>query len=208
MTKNNLEDLHIIPKLKNPNNKKPITPKDFLEKIENDKIKREEREKLKLYEKLQAQTLGKKQKLSSLGTTNTTLISNANNTKNSKRLIDNLNSIKNTNLLNTSEFTNNKTTFNKKLLDDTEFRKTIKNKIEIDCTQSSELQINSEKMKKDLNEEKADKDFMDSLSNEKRKFFLFKTRELYEFLQSIKLLRYIEVFMEDGIEDLECILGK
>ena len=50
--------------------------------------------------------------------------------------------------------------------------------------------------------------FMKSLPKEKLKFFMFKASQIYNFLKSINLVRYIEIFIEDGFEDLESILGK
>jgi hypothetical protein len=171
----------------------------MLEKIEKEKIRREEKEKLKMLEKLEAQVLGKKPKLNSLNLTNS--ISIQSDRANPKRLIDNINMVKGeTNMNNTNKKVE---TFDRKILDDTEFRKTIKKeKIEINCEKSIDLKIEADK------DDQLDKNFLSNLSAEKRKFFLFKTRELYDFLKSIKLIRYIETFMEDGIEDLECILGK
>ncbi len=50
-------------------------------------------------------------------------------------------------------------------------------------------------------------EFIKGLSKEKLKFFMFKAHQIYNFLSSIKLVRYIEIFIEDGFEDLESILG-
>lgn len=183
-----MEDLNIIPK---KTQKKAATPKDFLEKVEKEKIKREEKEKLRMLEKLEAQVLGKKtKKLSAIS--NTTSMSNFSkqNTQSElfshKRLIDSVNKQK-----------DNPWKIDKKLLDDQEFRKTIKKeKIEIDCENPL------------IEDDKLEKDFIDNLSKEKLKFFLFKVRDVYDFLESIKLVRFIEIFIEDGIEDMECILGK
>ncbi len=38
------------------------------------------------------------------------------------------------------------------------------------------------------------------------RLFYFQNREVYDFLISIKLFRYIEIFIIDGIEHLETIL--
>jgi len=104
-----------------------------------------------------------------------------------KRLIDNMSSVKHQ--FNIS---------NDKKCDESEVRKTIKReKIEINCENTN--------YKKD---EQLDKEFLDSLSNEKKKFFMFRVREVYDFLSSINLLRFIATFIEDGLEDMECILGK
>lgn len=50
-------------------------------------------------------------------------------------------------------------------------------------------------------------EYIKGLSKEKLKFFMFKAHQIYNFLSSIKLVRYIEIFIEDGFEDLESILG-
>ncbi len=204
----------------------------MLEKIERDRKKREEKEKLKFLEKLESQVLKKKKKLNQLP--NSSAINSANTTKEPmhKRLIDNIKKSQNDNF---SKIDN-------KLLDDSEFRKTIrKEKIEILCdkseniendsksrifynTQQNEVrmnkdqvdridQLNTPKIKNKIvnhadDENLLEKEFLSSLSKEKKKFFMLKLSEVYEFLKSIKLVRYIETFIEDGIEDLECVLGK
>lgn len=206
-------------------------PKEMLEKIERDRKKREEKEKLKLLEKLESQVL-KKKKLNQLP--NSSDINSANTTKEPmhKRLIDNIKRSQNDNF---SKIDN-------KLLDDSEFRKTIrKEKIEILCDKSENIENNSKsrifynteqtevRITKDpvdqinrlntpkiknqivnhsVDENLLEKEFLSSLSKEKKKFFMLKLSDVYEFLKSIKLVRYIETFIEDGIEDLECVLGK
>ena len=203
----------------------------MLEKIERDRKKREEKEKLKLLEKLESQVL-KKKKLNQLP--NSSDINSANTTKEPmhKRLIDNIKRSQNDNF---SKIDN-------KLLDDSEFRKTIrKEKIEILCDKSENIENNSKsrifynteqtevRITKDpvdqinrlntpkiknqivnhsVDENLLEKEFLSSLSKEKKKFFMLKLSDVYEFLKSIKLVRYIETFIEDGIEDLECVLGK
>jgi hypothetical protein len=211
----------------------PKNPKDFLEKAEKNKIRKEEREKLKMLEKLESQVLGKKPKLNSLGkvsgsnfnitNTNSTFshreselhqnqLQNMNNTK---RLIDNINQVKGQN--SNSSVSQTMRNISGKKDEINSMRKTfIKEKIEIDCEKSSSS-IHPIKDKNNQsvlssfnvqNEEKLDKEFMSNLSQDKKKFFLFKTREVYDFLKSIYLVRHIEFFIEDGIEDMECILGK
>ena len=147
---------------------KPQNTKDMFEKIEKERIRREESEKLKLLEKLESQVI-KKKKLSPLD--------------NSKRLIDTLSNMKTDKL-------------DRKLQEETDFRKTVKKeKIEI----ISDNHILDE-------DEILENDFIKNTSKEKMNFFRFRVRELYDFLVSIKLLRYIEIFIEDGFEDLESIL--
>jgi hypothetical protein len=128
-----------------------------------------------------------------------TLNSNENNNTeniqtNSKRLIHNLSNVKSNNQHSSEGWKSEK-----KIIDENEFRKTIKKeKIEIDCDTSNKQKIDDELL---------DTGYINNLSKEKKKFFLFKVREVYDFLTSIKLVRYIERFIEDGLEDLECILG-
>ena len=57
-------------------------------------------------------------------------------------------------------------------------------------------------------EETLEARFMKSLPKDKLKFFMFKASQIYSFLKSINLVRYIEIFIEDGFEDLESVLGK
>jgi hypothetical protein len=157
--------------VKNYKPKPKTTLKKNLDKLEKERIIREENEKLKLLDKLEAQVI-KKKKLSSLN--------------NSKRLIDTLTKTEK---------------FDRKLLDDSEFRKTIKReKIEI------EVEEKDHKFNEEDEEEKLENEFIKNSSKEKMKFFYFKVRDLYDFLISIKLLRYIEIFIEDGFEDMESIL--
>ena len=193
----------------------PKNQTDFLEKIEIQKSKREEKEKLKYLEKLESQVLKIKKKS---GTNNTTITSEAGSSH--KRLIDNL--PKDNKQL---AVINEKNLFDKKLLDDPEFRKTNikKQKIEINCDLDNKenkneiyaTQIIKGNTNKNIEEEYDDDeeeileyDFVKSLSKEKLKFFMFKASQIYNFLTSIKLVRYIEIFIEDGFEDLESILGK
>lgn len=143
------------------------------EKMKKEKLKFEEKETLKLLDKLESQVI-KKNKLSSLN--------------NTKRLIDTLTKTDK---------------FDRKLLDDSEFRKTIKReKLAIEA----EPVIIDPKITHIDEEEKLENDYINNLSKEKIRFFNFKVRELYDFLISIKLLRYIEIFIEDGFEDMESIL--
>lgn len=197
------------------NNKKISKPKEMLEKIERDRRKREEKEKLKILEKLEAQVL-KKKKLNHLSTNNSD-ISNWTSIKEPvpKRLIDS--KIRKT-------FDGFAKQIDDKLLDDSEFRKTIrKEKIEIVCEREEnsnpEIISYSKQNEKDasdiknffetnpVSEEEKEKKFLSNLSKEKKKFFLLKLADVYEFLSELKLVRYIETFIEDGIEDIECILG-
>lgn len=204
----------------------------MLEKIERERKKREEKEKLKLLEKLEAQVIKKKKLNHILKNSSTANTESYNTTKepSHKRLIDSLNASRKTphdNFMKIDE----------KMLDDSGFRKTIrKEKIEILCENNSKIEenffcnteseaINSLNSKNENipstknsnchividttnSEEILEKEFLANLSKEKKKFFFLKLSEVYEFLSSIKLVRYIEAFIEDGIEDLECILGK
>jgi hypothetical protein len=230
LNKTEIKELSILPKKQE--NKKLTKPREMLEKIERDRKKREEKEKLKILEKLEAQVI-KKKKLNQLpGNPSSTNNSNYTNTESynttkdpSKRLIDNINTTRKTphdNLVKIDE----------KLLDDSGFRKTIrKEKIEIICDKTENELNKSERDKKNFyteanfsdfgNKEKIlidleikksekvlEKEFWANLSKDKKKFFMLKLSEVYEFLNSIKLVRFIETFIEDGIENLECILGK
>jgi hypothetical protein len=161
-----MEDL-----VKNYKPKPKIPLKQNLEKLENERITREENEKLKLLDKLEFQVL-KKKKLSSLD--------------NSKRLIHTLTKTEK---------------FDKNILDDSEFRKTIKR-------EKIEIEVEEKETKHNMidDEERIENDFHKNTTKDKMKFFYFKVRELYDFLISIKLLRYIEIFIEDGFEDMESIL--
>jgi hypothetical protein len=211
--------------LKNVIKKKdpPKNETDFLDIIDLQKTKREEKEKLKYLEKLETQVMNMKLKKKN-NINNTTIINNNINTIEGgvfishKRLIDNLPKENNNNYnYNKLLSTNDKNLFDKKLLDDPEFRKTNikKEKIEINCDIDD---INKEKNKdKDINnynnnsyneDDIIDIEYMRNLSKEKLSFFLFKANQIYNFLSSIKLVRYIEIFIEDGFEDLESILGK
>jgi hypothetical protein len=186
--------------------RKITTPKDILEKIEQENLKREEKEKLKLLEKLESQIIKKKKVANPIIKNNDFINNNNTNTNYHKRLIDTISSTKNNKNLLLTETGK----FDKKILDDSEFRKTIhKEKIEIDCNKPIILKpiqnitkINNEN---DMLEEEK---YLIQASKEKMKFFVFKVPELYEFLSSIKLVRYIEMLIEDGFEDLESILGK
>jgi len=223
--------------------KKKEPPKnqvDFIEKVEKEKTKREEKEKLKLLEKLESQVL-KIKKTSKLNIINSTISSEATS---HKRLIDNI--PKNDKIIIKQTPNDDKNVivkFDKKLLDDSEFRKLniIKKKIEINCDYKlnvnelekdpNNIEENKEKnnnktsnykiFRTDLLEDKDNKndlleeedeiienEFIKGLSKEKLKFFMFKAHQIYNFLTSIKLVRYIEIFIEDGFEDLESILGK
>ncbi len=176
---------------KNSSKKRLTTPKDVLEKIEKEKAKREEREKIKLLEKLGAQVLGKKT-IAQLPP----LLSNRceTNMNKSKKLLDNLDSVKEEN-------------FEKKLVDKNILDR--KGKLEKIVIESNNNKINSScNLKLVYDDENLDKEYMMSISQEKRKFFKFKATELYDFLGSINLVRFIECFLEDGIEDLESIKGK
>ena len=66
----------------------------------------------------------------------------------------------------------------------------------------------SEKFKIDLNDQdkKLDEEFMNNLSDNERQFYKIKARELYEFLSSINLIRFIESFIKDGFEGINDII--
>lgn len=149
-------------------NQKSHNTKDMFEKIEKERIRREESEKLKLLEKLESQVI-KKKKLSPLD--------------NSKRLIDTLSNMKTEKL-------------DRVLHNELDYSKTIR---------KEKIEINSERIKTE-DDELLENDYIKTISKEKMNFFKFRVRELYDFLVSIKLLRYIEIFIEDGFEDLESIL--
>lgn len=163
--------------------------RDFLEKIEKDKQVREEKEKLRMLEKLENQVLLGKQKRNKLSGLNTATLSKRpiKEMQSQSRLIDNFKTNKGNNKENNTEAKNStdqlRRTFNKE-------------RIVIDCESLQET------------EQATEKEFWDNLSQDKQKFFMFKMREVYQFLKSIKLLRYIEIFLEDGIEDTEFLLGK
>lgn len=57
-----------------------------------------------------------------------------------------------------------------------------------------------------LEEEQKEIEFLNSLKQNKRKEYLFKFREVYDFLKDIKLARYIDIFLEDGFDELNCLL--
>ena len=66
----------------------------------------------------------------------------------------------------------------------------------------------SEKFKIDLNDQdkKLDEEFLTNLSDNERQFYTIKARELYEFLSSINLIRFIESFIKDGFEGINDII--
>ena len=82
-------------------------------------------------------------------------------------------------------------------------------KTEIDF-KKSKTKFNStrEKFEIDLNEtdKKADNDFMNNLSDNERNFYKNKAKELYDFLNSIYLVRFIESFIKDGFEGINDIM--
>lgn len=207
----------------------PKNQTDFVEKVEKEKVKREEKEKLKLLEKLESQVL-KIKKAPKIITLNSTISSEISS---HKRLIDNI--PKNERIVFKQNTNDDKLIkFDMKLLDDSEFRKVkiIKQKIEINCENDAKVhneEVNNKAVKNQANklyqtevkDDKADKndlleaedeiienEFIKGLSKEKLKFFMFKAHQIYNFLSTIKLVRYIEIFIEDGFEDLESILGK
>ncbi len=233
--------------------KKKETPKndiDFLEKVEKQKNKREENEKLKLLEKLESQVF-KIKKTPKISFLNSTVNSEVNSQVPHKRLIDNI--PKNDKIIiKQVAFEDKVIKFDKKLLDDSEFRKVniIKKKININCDQDiinndnenekNSIRINNNTENNIIISNKSDgsriykteiknvtiekdniknsnliqeedeiieNEFIKGLSKEKLKFFMFKSHQIYNFLKSIKLVRYIEIFIEDGFEDLESILG-
>lgn len=168
-------------------NNKCFNPKEMLNKLESDQRKREEREKLKLLDKLHSNVLGKN-KLKPIKSEITS----------HKRLIDNLIDVKtNNNNFNSDKLNENKAKF--KLIENNQNKKQ-NSKIEIDC--SSDKNLDKEK------NDELELQYLNDLSNERMKFFKSKIPEVYEFLNNIKLIRLIESFIEDGFEDLESILGK
>jgi len=202
----------------------PKNQTDFVEKVEKDKIKREEKEKMKLLEKLEAQVL-KIKKTPKINTLNSTISTEVGS---HKRLIDNIPKDKIIFKQNSND--DKIVKFDKKLLDDSEFRKVNikKQKIEIICENDAHVNNTKEELKNSVNklyrteihddkgkndmleaeDEIIENEFIKGLSKEKLKFFMFKAYQIYNFLSSIKLVRYIEIFIEDGFEDLESILGK
>ena len=73
-------------------------------------------------------------------------------------------------------------------------------KTEIDFKKSkTKFNSTSEKFEIDLNEtdKKADNDFMNNLSDNERNFYKNKAKELYDFLNSIYLVRFIESFIKE-----------
>lgn len=56
------------------------------------------------------------------------------------------------------------------------------------------------------NEKNKEKEFFNSLSKEKRFSYLSKYKEAFQFLKDINLTRYIEVFIEEGFDQLNCII--
>ncbi len=71
-----------------------------------------------------------------------------------------------------------------------EFYKTKTNKFEIDC--------DSEKI--------LDNEFIKNLSQNEKNFFQTKAKEIYDFLESINLIRFIESFIVDGFEGISDLL--
>ena len=82
-------------------------------------------------------------------------------------------------------------------------------KTEIDFKKSkNKFNSTSEKFEIDLNEtdKKADEEFMNNLSDNERNFYKIKAKELYDFLNSIYLVRFIESFIKDGFEGINDIM--
>ncbi len=82
-------------------------------------------------------------------------------------------------------------------------------KTEIDFKNSkNKFNSTSEKFEIDLNEtdKKADEEFMNNLSDNERNFYKIKAKELYDFLNSIYLVRFIESFIKDGFEGINDIM--
>ena len=203
----------------------PKNQTDFVEKVEKEKSKREEKEKLKLLEKLESQVL-KIKKTNKLNFLNTTIANSITSEQTShKRLIDHI--PKNEKLIKQGSIDEKGIKFDKKLLDDSEFRKVNikKEKIEINCEEEHfntkknnvlyQTGIQGKKIVEDnkINSLADEEDnlieieYIKNCSKDKMKFFMFKAHQIYNFLNSIKLVRYIEIFIEDGFEDLESILG-
>ena len=55
-------------------------------------------------------------------------------------------------------------------------------------------------------DKKADNDFMNNLSDNERNFYKNKAKELYDFLNSIYLVRFIESFIKDGFEGINDVM--
>ena len=66
----------------------------------------------------------------------------------------------------------------------------------------------SEKFKIDLNDQdkKLDEEFLTNLSDNERQFYTIKARELYEFLSSINLIRFIESLHFDFFENDDTVV--
>ena len=82
-------------------------------------------------------------------------------------------------------------------------------KTEIDFKKSkNKFNSTNEKFEIDLNEtdKKADEEFMNNLSDNERNFYKNKAKELYDFLNSIYLVRFIESFIKDGFEGINDIM--
>ena len=82
-------------------------------------------------------------------------------------------------------------------------------KTEIDFKKSkNKFNSTSEKFEIDLNEtdKKADEEFMNNLSDNESNFYKIKAKELYDFLNSIYLVRFIESFIKDGFEGINDIM--
>jgi hypothetical protein len=165
-------------------NKNAATPKQLQEKFERERLKAEEKEKLKLLEKLESQVVKMKKKLPSLN--------------NEKRLMDSLTSMKNEFRKESGE----KGFDSSGLKTDVLLKKpSKKEKIEIIEDEDSS-NINED----DINlDERLDSEFIKNCSKEIMSFYFIKVREVYDFLISIKLFRYIDIFIQDGFEDLETI---
>jgi hypothetical protein len=181
-------NLEILGIKKQPSVKKNIAnPKELQERFERENRKAEEREKLRLIEKLQGGI--KKKKLPSLNTTE-------------KRLMDSLTSMKNEFAVNDKDKAgqnNNHLNTNLKKPIETE-------KIEIRADSDHE-DIDGNNTTGEFNiDEKLDSEFIKHCSKDKMSFFYMRLRDVYDFLMSIRLFRYIEIFIEDGFEDMETLL--
>jgi hypothetical protein len=152
------------------------TPKQLQEQYDRERRRVEEKETLKLLEKLESQVV-KKKKLPSL-----------NNTE--KRLMDSLTSMR------------------KEVTKDG-LEKGASNMVHKKASKCEKIEIivdDGVEEPKRLDDDQLDSEFIKICSKDKMAFFFTRVREVYDFLMSIKLFRYIEVFIEDGFEDLESIL--
>ena len=75
-----------------------------------------------------------------------------------------------------------------------EFRKEMEDIKKI-INNNNEININEDELK--------DKDFLGNLDNNLKKFYLEKTRQIFDFLKDINLCRYIQFFLNEGYDLFE-----